>query len=147
MRGLDSLIKNHQWQLEEKKNVLVGLRDFSSELHEQIQALDDEMKVESRLGYYSNTAYFGGGNYVRRIMDRREQILRTLAEVKKQIEDAEQDVNDAYKNLEKYRLTQKNHMHKHNLMLQKIEEKQIDEMTSQRYHLHQSHTARNKTSS
>jgi len=108
MKGLPTLIRVRQWELEEKRRKLADLEGLAAQLDEAIQRLDDEVKMEQGIAQSSLEVNFAYAPYAQAAIERRRTLLASLDDVKQQIEAAHEEVTMAYQELKKYEVAQDN---------------------------------------
>jgi flagellar FliJ protein len=108
MRGLPTLIRVRQWELEEKRRKLADLEGLGAQLEEAIARLDDEVKMEQGVAGASNEVSFAYAPYAQAAIERRRTLVMSLDDVRQQIEAAAQEVTVAYQELKKYEVAQDN---------------------------------------
>jgi flagellar export protein FliJ len=108
MKGLPTLIRVRQWELEEKRRKLADLEGLAAQLDEAIQRLDDEVKMEQGIAGASHEVNFAYAPYAQAAIERRRTLLASLDDVKQQIEAAHEEVTIAYQELKKYEVAQDN---------------------------------------
>ncbi|MBX3454487.1 flagellar FliJ family protein [Ferrovibrio sp.] len=104
MRGIDGLIRLSKWTLDEKRRVIVDLEVLRSGLERQIQALDEELERERKFAATSMEAGYSFANYRRVNRERVDRLMASREEVIAKIAIAQDDVNEAFRELKKYEL-------------------------------------------
>ncbi len=130
--GLQSLIRLHEWTVDEKKRELgVQLRALE-ELHRRIEHLELEIKRERELaaGDPILSAHFN--RYYQHAMERREGLRRQVRAKEKDIEKVREAVNAAYRHLKKYERAQEIRDRRAAAELAKREQDILDEVAGQR---------------
>ncbi|HUA56401.1 MAG TPA: flagellar FliJ family protein [Candidatus Sulfotelmatobacter sp.] len=102
MKGLPTLIRVRQWELEEKRRKLADLEGLAVQLEEAIARLDDEVKMEQGVATASTEVSFAYAPYAQAAIERRRTLKASLEDVRLQIEAAAQEVTAAYQELKKY---------------------------------------------
>ena len=104
MSALDTLIRVHRWQLDERRRYLAGLDSLASRLRADAQRLQDEAQEEARAAGLSSQAAAAYPPYIRALIERREKLERSIAEVEGQIAAAHEAVTEAYQEVKRYEL-------------------------------------------
>ena len=108
MRGLPTLIRVRQWELEEKRRKLADLEGLAAQLDEAIARLDDEVRMEQGVASASHEVSFAYAPYAQAAIERRRTLKASLEDVRLQIEAAAQEVTIAFQELKKYEVAQDN---------------------------------------
>ncbi len=104
---LNSLIRLHEWRVDEKRRALGDLLGLVADLEHQARRLEDDLKNEQRVARASpGEAGYLYGNYAHAVILRRERIAQSIAATEGKIPAARQALNDACRNLKKYALAQ-----------------------------------------
>jgi flagellar export protein FliJ len=106
MKGLPTLIRVRQWELEEKRRKLADLEGLAAQLEEAVARLDDEVRMEQGVASASHEVSFAYAPYAQAAIERRRTLKASLADVRVQIEAAAQEVTAAYQELKKYEVAQ-----------------------------------------
>jgi flagellar export protein FliJ len=108
MRGLPTLIRVRQWELEEKRRKLADLEGLAAQLDEAVARLDDEVRMEQGVASASHEISFAYAPYAQASIERRRTLKASLEDVRLQIEAAAQEVTTAYQELKKYEVAHDN---------------------------------------
>ncbi len=128
MKGLDSLIRLHRWQLDEKRRHLVELERLAQRLAAQIHDLEVEIRNEQQFAESSTEAARTYGDYVQAAIGRREKLDASLAELQSQRVVAKEGVAEAYSELKKYELVKVRNQRLANKRRQHQEQQVMDEV-------------------
>ncbi len=128
MKGLDSLIRLHRWQLDEKRRHLVELEVLSQRLAAQIRELEVEIKNEQQVAGSSTEAAMTYGDYARAVIGRREKLDASLAELQSQGVVAKEEVAEAYRELKKFELVKVRNQSLANKRRRRQEQQVLDEV-------------------
>jgi flagellar export protein FliJ len=102
--GLDSLIRLHKWQLDEKRRALADLESLAGRLGGEIAKLDGELARESAVAAEQEEPMIGFAAYLEATRNRRERLTASLDQVRTQIAAATEDIRSAFQELKKYEL-------------------------------------------
>jgi len=106
-KNLKGLIRLHKWMVDEKRRKLGDLLKMLAELEEQLRQLEAEVVAEQKAAANApETAGFLYGNYARRVIERRERLVQSIASMEMQISAAREELNDAYRELKKFQVVQ-----------------------------------------
>jgi flagellar export protein FliJ len=128
VKGLPNLIRLHRWHLDERRKNLVELERLAAELRGQRRQIDEDLEAEKTVAGSSVEAGMTYGDYVKAMIERREKLGHSIAEVEKQIERASEEVMEAFQEVKRYELAQ---AHRERLFREKearLERLALDEM-------------------
>jgi flagellar FliJ protein len=108
MKGLPTLIRVRQWELEEKRRKLADLEGLAAQLEEAVARLDDEVRMEQGVASASQEVSFAYAPYAQAAIERRRTLKASLEDVRLQIEAAAEEVTAAFQELKKYEVAQDN---------------------------------------
>ena len=108
MSALDSLIRLHRWQLDERKRDLATLEDLAAKLNEEREKLEREDKREQLVAAASPEAAFAYAGYARGLIDRRRKIEQSQAEIVDQIARAREALAQAFQEAKRYEIAAAN---------------------------------------
>lgn len=104
MKGLESLIRLHQWRLDEKRQVMAELERLSIRLRQEQVDLEQEVVAEQQAAATSPEAMMTYGAYATAVIARRARLSQSLAEVEQRMREALEEVAVAFRELKKYEL-------------------------------------------
>jgi len=108
-KNIHSLIRLHDWEVDEKRRALGDLLRTVTALEERAQKLEDDMVAEQKAAAESPAeAGMYYGNYAEVVIVRREEFAKAIAEVEEQILEARDVLAEAYRELKKYEVVQEN---------------------------------------
>jgi flagellar export protein FliJ len=128
MKGLPTLIRVRQWELEERRRKLADLEGLAAQLDEAISRLDDEVKMEQSIVQSSLEVNFAYAPYAAAAIERRRTLLASLEDVRQQIETAHEEVTIAYQELKKYEIAQDNRRRRARVETNRREQIVLDEI-------------------
>lgn len=104
-RRLDGLIRLQRWKVDEKRRVLADLQALHAELTAKAEALEAEVVAEqqSAAAYGTTFAYRA---YAEQVIQRRESLAESLADVMRAMLKAQNDLSDAYQEAKRYEMAQ-----------------------------------------
>ena len=79
MSALDTLIRLHRWQLDERRRQLGDLEQLAAKLRLDEARLVAEQQAEQQVAAGSIEASSSYGGYVRRVIERRQKIVESIA--------------------------------------------------------------------
>jgi flagellar FliJ protein len=108
MSALDSLIRLHRWQLDERRRDLATLEDLALKLVEEHRKLELEDQREQLAAAAAPEAAFAYAGYARGLIDRRRKIEQSQAEVVEQIARAREALAEAFQEVKRYEIAAAN---------------------------------------
>ena len=108
MSALDSLIRLHRWQLDERKRDLATLEDLAASLVEERRKLDAEDERERTVASASPEAAFGYAGFARGLIDRRRKLEQSQAETAERIVRAREALAEAFQEVKRYEIAAAN---------------------------------------
>jgi flagellar export protein FliJ len=128
MKGLPTLIRVRQWELEEKRRKLADLEGLAAQLDEAIARLDDEVRMEQGIAGASTEVNFAYAPYAQAAIERRRTLVASLQDVRQQIEAAREEVAMAFQELKKYEIAQDNRRKRARVEANRREQIVLDEI-------------------
>lgn len=104
-KGLDALIRIHQFELDEKRRALKELETVRANIETAIRMLENEVDREQKAAVGSVEAGMAYGNYARAAIARRGRLEQNLRDIEPQVEAAREVVAQAFEELKKYEIT------------------------------------------
>ena len=109
--NLNSLIRLHEWRVDEKRRALGDLLGLVADLEHQARRLEEDLKKEQGVARASpGEAGYLYGNlavcHAHAVILHRARIAQSVAATEGKIVAAREVLNDAYRNLKKYELAQ-----------------------------------------
>ncbi len=132
--NLNSLIRLHEWRVDEKRRALGDLLGVVADLEQQARRLEEDLKKEQGVARASpDEAGYLYGNYAHAVILRRERIAQSIAATERKIAAAREALNDAYRNLKKYELVQGARDTREARERERAEQMVLDELGAQAY--------------
>lgn len=104
MSALDSLIRLHRWQVDERRRHLADLEGLAAQLAEEHHRLDREQAREQAAAAASPEAAFAYAAYARQLIERRRKLTQSQAEVAEQIERSRAMLAEAFQEVKRYEI-------------------------------------------
>jgi flagellar protein FliJ len=102
--ALDSLIRLHRWQVDERRRHLADLEGLAAQLTEEHHRLDRDEAREQAAAAASPEAAFAYAAYARQLIDRRRKLAQSQAEVAEQIERSRAALAEAFQEVKRYEI-------------------------------------------
>ena len=108
-KGLHTLIRINQWEVDQQRRGLGNLLGTLAGLKGNLQGIEEEVIREQGLAQTSpEEAGLFYGSYAKTVIERRHQLNATLAQMEVQIAAAREELNAAYRELKKFEVAQHN---------------------------------------
>jgi flagellar export protein FliJ len=133
MSALDSLIRLHRWQLDERRRQLADLDQLLYKLRQEELKLDAEQSTEQQVAGASAEAAFGYGGYARGVVERRRKLAQSIVEVEQQIVQAREALAETYQEVKRYEITASNRLHQQRQKLDRQQQRMMDEIAVEGY--------------
>ena len=104
MKPFQSQIRLHKWTVDEAQRQLGELMRLAERLRQDITNLEAEVVRERQAAVLSFEAGLTFSGYLEQVIERREKLHRSIAEVEGQIEQAREALQDAFAELKKFEL-------------------------------------------
>ena len=108
MSTLESLIRLHRWQVDERRRHVNELEGLSEKLQLELARLAEERRAEEVAATASFDAQRAYPGYIRRALERQETLERSLAEIEAQILQARDALAAAFQELKRYEIASAN---------------------------------------
>ncbi len=108
MSTLDSLIRLHRWQVDERRRQVAELEALSARLRGELVRLAEERAREQSAAGASFLAQHVYPGYIRRALERQKTLERSLAEAEAQILQARDLLAEAFQELKRYEIAAAN---------------------------------------
>jgi flagellar protein FliJ len=104
VKPFQSQIRLHKWTVDEAQRQLGELMRLADRLRQDLKNLGDEAIREQKAASQSLEAAMTYAAYAQRLIERREKLNRSIAEVEGQVEQARDALTDAFAELKKFEL-------------------------------------------
>ena len=104
MTALDSLIRLHRWQLDERRRQLAELETLAEKLRGEQARLGAEQSSEQKVATSSIEAATAYGAYAAHLVERRKKIEQSLASVEQQAALAREALSESYREVKRYEI-------------------------------------------
>ena len=99
---LESLIRLHRWQVDERRRQVAELEGFAEKLRQDMARLAEERAAEQTAAGASFLARHVYPGYIRRALERQKTLEQSLAETETQIAQARDALAEAFQELKRY---------------------------------------------
>ena len=104
MSTLDTLIRLHRWQVDERRRNVAELEGLAEKLRQELARLAEERTIEQTAAGASFLARHVYPGYIRRSLDRQKTLEQSLAETEAQTAQARDALAEAFQELKRYEI-------------------------------------------
>jgi flagellar FliJ protein len=104
MRTLETLIKVHKHQLDEKRRALTDLENLRADLVGQREKLDGDLAREQEIAKTVECGAFAYAAFHQGYIARRDTLMASLAELETRIAAAREEVSTAFQDLKRHEI-------------------------------------------
>jgi len=122
---MESLIRLHRWQVDERRRNLAELEGLAERLHDELRRLAEEQQAEADAASVSLEAQFGFAGYIRQAMERQRTLEKSQADAEVQILQAREALAQAFEEMKRYEIAAAN---RDRLRLQRIARREAIEL-------------------
>lgn len=105
MSALDSLIRMHRWQLDERRRQLAALEELAVKLVEEQRRLEAENLREQAAATASPETAASYPGYAHGFLERRRKLEQSHVEIAAQIAQAREALAEAFQEMKRYEIT------------------------------------------
>ena len=104
MKSLDSLIRLHRWQLDERRRALGELQALSDQLGNEIARLEADLETEKAIAVENPASAIDLAAYLQAMLTRRAHLEDSQAQIEKKIAAARDEIAHAFAELKRFEL-------------------------------------------
>lgn len=127
--NIKSLIRLHDWNVDEKRRKLGELLHLQADLEAQVKALEEEHEREKLTAAQDPT---GAGvtyeNYAMRVKQRGDNLRESIEQMDIVIQYAQEELSEAFRELKKFETVEKNRQRRYELEQNRREQLLLDEI-------------------
>lgn len=109
MTALGSMVRVHNWILDEKRQKLGDIERFVDKLKDDLRRLDESVEAEREAAAQSSEAGATFSVFIAAALKRRAKLLETIENLERECELARDEVQEAFQELKKYEVA-KDHL-------------------------------------
>lgn len=128
MTALNSLVRVHQWELDEKRQKLADMERLLDKMHSDLMTLDDAYEAEKQVASTSPEAAAAFPNYAEAVKQRRQRMQESMEVLSASIEAAREEVRASFQELKKYQTAESNERRREEVKRAKREQEALDEV-------------------
>jgi flagellar protein FliJ len=126
--AIDSLVRLHRWQLDERRRQIADLEQLAVKLRQEQQRLTLEQKSEQAVTESSTEALSAYAAYARRLIERRQKLELSLASVEQQVAAAREALADAFQEVKRYEIAAAHRLAQQRKRLDQQQQRVLDEI-------------------
>ena len=104
MKSRDTLIRLKKFQVDEKRRKVAQIESMIADFDRMASDLEREIRVEQERAGIHDPAHFAYPTYAKAAMGRRENLKRSAADLKLQLEEAKGALGEAFDDMKKVEL-------------------------------------------
>ncbi len=105
MRNLATLVRLHQWRIDESTRKLPDLDALAAQFRRQIADIGDRLAAEAPLAGVSVETAGSYSNFMRAEIERRATLEQSVADLEREISQAREHLAAAFRELKSYQIT------------------------------------------
>jgi flagellar FliJ protein len=126
--SLESLVRVHQWILDEKRQRLLGLQQLFDRMGGDLEVLEEKLAAEREAASQTIDGALAFQAIIPAIQDRRDKLRDSLANLEQELETARDEVGEAFQELRKYVSAQEIQQRQERERRRRREQVPLDEM-------------------
>ena len=128
MKGIATLIRLHQWRLDQKRRELSTLERVKADFVSQLEKLERDLVVEQQVAAGSESGMFAYASYAVGVVSRRENLNKSIEEIDQQITSKHAEVTIAFHEVKRYEIAQREAERRREAELARKEQMDLDEV-------------------
>lgn len=128
MTALNSLVRVHQWELDEKRQKLADMERLLEKLQKDLLTIEQAYDAEKLIAASSPEASTAFPNYADAVKQRRQRIQDSMQILGASIEAAREEVRASFQELKKYQTAESNELRREDAKRAKREQQALDEV-------------------
>lgn len=133
MKTLNNLVRLHDWQVDEKRRALAALEQLGQDLRVRVTRLDEELAAERLVAAEATPGSVNFPAYAAAVGTRRAVLEQSIADIDRQIEDAREEVSEAFRELKKYEHVRAAKKHRMRVLATRRAQTVLDEIAINMY--------------
>ncbi len=106
MSSLANLIRIHQWILDEKRQRLAGLQQLLDRMEDDLEIMEEKLAAERDAAGRTMDGALAFQTFIPAALERRDKLRHSIANIEREVEDARDEVGEAFQELKKYETAQ-----------------------------------------
>jgi len=133
MSAVESLVRLHRWQLDERRRQLADLDLLAEKLRREKARLAEEETAEQQAAAASLEAATAYGSFARALIDRRQKIEQSIIAVEQQIASAREALAEAFQETKRYEIALANRTAQRRKRIEQKQQRTLDEIGTDAY--------------
>jgi flagellar export protein FliJ len=133
MQALDTMIRLHKFQLDDKRRKLRELRDLSQQLQMSLQQLDAEVAREQSLSAGNVETQKIFNNFKKMADMRKVSLLESIERLEQEVTTITDEIAESFTELKRFEITKDDNLAKSKKHKLHQENEQLDEVALQRF--------------
>ena len=133
MKSRESLIRLHRFKVDEIRRRLKLLDDMRGDLAKKMSDLELMMQEEQRRAAHSDLGRLAYPSFARSVVQRRENIQRSIDEIEKQAASVTEELQAAYRELKKYEIAADNVAERDRVEVARQVQAELDDIAMSRH--------------
>jgi flagellar export protein FliJ len=126
MKSRETLIRLKRFHVDEKRRQVVQIEAMIAEFERMAADLDREIAHEQARAGIDDPAHFAYPTYAKAALARRDNLARSAADLKDQLEDARGQLADAFEELKKVEILEERDQHRERAAEAQAEQAELD---------------------
>jgi flagellar export protein FliJ len=128
MSALNSLVRVHNWALDEKRQKLAELDRLADKLRSDLALLEQELVQEQSAASRSVEGSIAFPAFIAAALERRKRLRDSIANIELACEAARNEVNLAFQDMKKFELARDNQVAQENSEMARREQTALDDL-------------------
>lgn len=128
MSSLESLVRVHQWILDEKRQRLLGLQQLLERMAGDLEVLEEKIAAEREAASRTLDGALAFQTLIPAAEERRDKLRNSLANLEQEIEAARDEVGEAFQDLRKFATAQESQQRQERERRRRRDQVPFDEM-------------------
>ena len=133
MKSRETLIRLHRFKVDEIRRRLKLLDDMRADLAKKMSDLEIMMQDEQRRAAHSDLGRLAYPSFARSVVQRRENIQRSIDEVEKQASTVTEELQAAFRELKKYEIAADNVAERDRVEVARQVQAELDDIAMSRH--------------
>ncbi len=133
MSALNTLIRMHRWQLEEKRRFLAGLEAMLSDFTSKVNNLERQLRREQVFAAGAHEASYSYASFAEETIRRRENLKKSIAELDDQIFEAHDEVATAFQSVKRFEIVLEKKLQREREEAARVEQANENEVALEMY--------------
>jgi flagellar protein FliJ len=128
MSTLDSLIRLHRWQVDERRRRVAELDELAEKLREDLRRLEAEQASEQEIAQRMPEVTSSYGSYAGALIERRRKLNQSLTDTEQQTAKAREVLAEAYQEAKRYEIAAARRVLNQRQQADRLEQHDMDEL-------------------